>query len=128
MRVAILFSIVVSQLGFVSAYTIFIAENFQNFILAVTNCRTFVPIQYLIFAQTIVLLPLSLVRNLAKLSGTALIADAFILIGLVYIASNEFAVISKEGVAEVMLFNPKNFPLLIGYVGCSLQSQDCPNK
>ena len=29
----------------------------------------------------VVFLPLSLVRNLAKLSGTALVADAFILIG-----------------------------------------------
>lgn len=116
MRFAILFSIVLSQLGFVSAYTIFIASNFQAFILAVTNCKTLVPIQYLIFAQSIVLLPLSLVRDLAKLSWTALVADAFILVGLVYIASNEVAVIAQRGIADVALFNPKSFPLLIGFV------------
>lgn len=114
MRFAILSSIVVSQLGFVAAYTIFIASNFQAFILAITNCKTLIPIQYLIFAQTIVLLPLSLIRNLAKLSGTALIADAFILVGLVYIASQEFAVIAREGIADVELFNPRNYPLLVG--------------
>jgi len=112
--VAILSSIVVSQLGFVAAYSIFIASNFQAFILAVTNCRVSIPIQYLIFAQTIVLLPLSLVRNLAKLSGTALVADAFILIGLIYIGSNEVAVIARDGMADVALFNPTQFPLLIG--------------
>lgn len=71
---------------------------------------------YLIFAQSIVLLPLSFVRNLAKLSGTALIADVFILIGLVYIGSNEVATIASKGIADVALFNPTQFPLLIGYV------------
>jgi proton-coupled amino acid transporter len=114
MRVAILFSIVISQLGFVCAYSIFIASNFQAFILAVTNCKKFIPIHYLIFMQSVVLLPLSLVRDLAKLSWTALVADAFILVGLVYIASNEFAVIGQRGIADVALFNPKSFPLLIG--------------
>ena len=70
--------------------------------------------KYLIFMQLIVLLPLSLVRNLAKLSTTALIADAFILVGLIYIGWNEVAVIAERGVADVALFNPKNFPLLVG--------------
>ena len=116
MRGAILTSIVVSQIGFVAAYSIFIASNFQSFILAVTGCKTNIPIQYLIFAQTVVLLPLSLVRNLAKLSGTALVADVFILIGLVYIGSNEFAVIARDGIADVALFNASKYPLLIGYV------------
>lgn len=116
MRVAILASIVLSQLGFVAVYTIFIASNFQSFILSATNCRHLIPIQYLIFAQTIVLLPLSLIRNIAKLSGTALVADVFILIGLAYIASSEISVITREGIADVALFNPKSFPLLIGYV------------
>jgi proton-coupled amino acid transporter len=114
MRFAILFSIVLSQLGFVAAYTIFIAQNFQALILAVTNCKTVIPTQYLIFAQGLVLFPLSLVRNLAKLSITALIADAFILVGLLYIGSNEVAVIADRGIADVALFNPKSFPLLIG--------------
>lgn len=114
MRFAILLSIIISQLGFVSAYTIFIAENFQALVLAASNCKHHVPIGYLIAIQGVILVPLSLVRNLAKLSTTALVADAFILVGLVYIGSNEVAVIAKRGVADVMMFNPKNFPLLIG--------------
>lgn len=46
-----------------------------------TDCKTFIPTRYLIFAELIIFLPLAMIRNLAKLSGTALIADAFILIG-----------------------------------------------
>lgn len=96
MRLTILTSITVSQIGFVageladdrrpllahvSAYSIFIAENLQAFILAVTDCKTFIATRWLIFAELIIFLPLAMIRNLAKLSGTALIADAFILIG-----------------------------------------------
>jgi hypothetical protein len=65
----------------ISAYTIFIAENIQAFIMAVTDCRTFIATRYLIFAELLVFLPLAMIRNLAKLSGTALVADAFILVG-----------------------------------------------
>lgn len=49
--------------------------------MAVTDCRTFVTTRYLIFAQLLVFLPLAMIRNLAKLSGTALIADLFIVVG-----------------------------------------------
>jgi solute carrier family 36 (proton-coupled amino acid transporter) len=114
MRRTILASIVISQLGFVCAYTIFIAENLQAFIMAVTKCKTLLPIQTLIFSQSIIFLPLSLVRNLAKLSTTALIADVFIFIGIIYIASNEIAVIAQRGVAEIRWFDEKDFPLVIG--------------
>ena len=37
--------------------------------------------RWLIFAELIVFLPLAMIRNITKLSGTALVADAFILIG-----------------------------------------------
>ncbi|OXC64687.1 hypothetical protein AYX13_05965 [Cryptococcus neoformans] len=114
MRLIILTSITVSQIGFVAAYSIFIAENLQAFIMAVSNCRTFISVKYLIFAQLIVFMPLSMIRNLAKLSGTALIADAFILIGIIYIGGNEISVLSKNGIADVALFNKQSFPLLIG--------------
>jgi len=100
----------------------------QAFILAVTDCKTFIATRYLIFAELIVFLPLAMIRNLAKLSGTALIADAFILIGrklicfnrcvqltaVVYIGVQEVTVLSKHGLADVVWFNKDSFPLLIG--------------
>ncbi|KAI0067192.1 hypothetical protein BV25DRAFT_1795537 [Artomyces pyxidatus] len=114
MRWAILASITVSQIGFVAAYTIFVAENLQAFVMAATRCATLIPVQYLILMQLVIFLPLALIRSLAKLSTTALVADAFILAGLVYIFSSEVAVIADRGIAKVALFNPRDFPLLIG--------------
>lgn len=86
----------------------------QAFLLGFTNCLTLLPIQYFILVQLIVFLPLALVRNLAKLSTTALIADGFILVGLLYIFGSEFSVIAQRGIADVKLFNPKDFSLFIG--------------
>jgi proton-coupled amino acid transporter len=64
--------------------------------------------------QLVIFLPLALIRNLAKLSTTALVADVFILAGLIYIFGSEMAVIAKNGPADVKLFNAKEFPLFIG--------------
>jgi proton-coupled amino acid transporter len=69
---------------------------------------------YFILIQLVIFLPLALVRNLAKLSTTALIADAFILAGLLYIWSSEITIIGERGLAEVQMFNPKDFPLFVG--------------
>ena len=114
MRLAILSSITVSQIGFVSAYTIFVAENLQAFVMAVTNCTKVFPVQYFILIQLVIFLPLALIRSLAKLSTTALVADAFLLLGLLYIFGSELAIIGQNGVADIKLFNPEHFPLLIG--------------
>ncbi|KAI8450951.1 transmembrane amino acid transporter protein-domain-containing protein [Phakopsora pachyrhizi] len=113
-RNTILFSLVISQLGFVAAYTIFIAQSLQAFILAVSQCKHLVPIFVLIFAQVLVYLPLAMIRNIQKLSWTALVADAFILIGLLYVFGYEFSSIATKGAAQIKLFNPESFPLMIG--------------
>ncbi|KAI9567358.1 amino acid transporter [Boletus coccyginus] len=114
MRYAILFSITISQIGFVAAYTIFVAENLQAFVSAVTDCATNLSVPYFILIQLVIFLPLALVRNLAKLSTTALIADVFVLAGLLYIFGSEIAIISDKGIAQVQMFNPRDFPLFIG--------------
>ncbi|KAI7949900.1 hypothetical protein MJO28_008721 [Puccinia striiformis f. sp. tritici] len=113
-RRTILFSLVISQIGFVAAYTIFIAQNLQAFILAITDCGSYIPIWILIFGQVIVYLPLAMIRNIQKLSGTALVADAFILIGLLYVFGFELHQIATKGVAPIVMFNQDSFPLLIG--------------
>lgn len=120
MRYAILTSITISQIGFVATYTIFVAENLQAFILAVTKCIHLIGLQYFILIQMIIFLPLSLIRNLAKLSTTALVADVFILAGLIYIFGSEMSIIGKKGVADVKMFNPNDFPLFIGSVALTV--------
>ena len=114
MRHAILASIVISQLGFVAAYTVFVAENMQALIMSMTQCRTLVSHGTLILAQALVFLPLSLVRKIAKLSSTALIADVFILTGVVYLLYYEIGSLAAHGLADVVMFNTNNFPLFIG--------------
>ncbi|EKM78627.1 hypothetical protein AGABI1DRAFT_40780 [Agaricus bisporus var. burnettii JB137-S8] len=114
MRYIILGSIIVSQLGFVSAYTIFVAENLQAFFMTVTESVKLVSVQYFILIQLVLFLPLALIRDLAKLSTAALIADAFILVGLCYIFGSEISILADRGIAKVQLFNPNDFPLFIG--------------
>ncbi|KAF8649353.1 hypothetical protein AX16_005862 [Volvariella volvacea WC 439] len=115
MRYLILGSIVISQLGFVSAYTIFVAENLRAFVLGISNCTAVYSVQSFILLQLAVFLPLALVRDLAKLSTTALVADGFIFMGLAYIFGSEVRLLVERGVAEgVRLFNPRDFPLFIG--------------
>lgn len=53
-------------------------------------------------------------RDIQKLSGTALIADLFILIGIVYIFFIEFRTLAERGMADISFFNADRFPLLIG--------------
>jgi proton-coupled amino acid transporter len=55
-----------------------------------------------------------LIRDLAKLSSTALVADASILVGLVYIFGSKISIVAMQGIADVHLFNPRHFSLLVG--------------
>lgn len=115
MRAAILFSIVLSQIGFVAAYTVFTSENLQAFVLAVSKCRTFIDIKFMVLMQLIIFLPLSLIRDIGKLGFTALIADAFILVGLIYIYYYDIAtIVDQKGVADITPFNPSTWTLFIG--------------
>jgi solute carrier family 36 (proton-coupled amino acid transporter) len=82
--------------------------------MGITHCLRLIPTQYFILMQLIVFLPLALVRDIAKLSSTALIADAFILAGLIYIFGNEFKILAQDGIADIKLFNSKDFPLFVG--------------
>ncbi|KAJ4302184.1 hypothetical protein N0V88_002320 [Collariella sp. IMI 366227] len=114
MRGLILASIVISQLGFVAAYIVFTSENLQAFILAVTDCKTFVPITWLIILQMVIFLPFSLLRDIGKLGFTALIADAFIIIGLAYLFYYDIFTLNTQGLADIIMFNQKDWTLFIG--------------
>ncbi|SPN98944.1 related to AVT3 - vacuolar transporter, involved in amino acid efflux from the vacuole [Cephalotrichum gorgonifer] len=114
MRMVILASIVVSQIGFVSAYIVFTSQNLQAVILAVSNCKTDISVTWLIILQMIIFLPFSLLRDIGKLGFTALIADAFILVGLAYLFYYDVITLSANGVADIVQFNKKDWTLFIG--------------
>ncbi|KAH8820069.1 transmembrane amino acid transporter protein-domain-containing protein [Xylogone sp. PMI_703] len=115
MRNLILSSIVLSQIGFVAAYIVFTSKNLQAFILAVSECKTYIEIKWLILMQMTIFLPFSLLRDISKLGVTALIADAFILAGLVYLYYYDILTIYlQHGVADIVNFNPKDWTLFIG--------------
>ncbi|CAG9954101.1 unnamed protein product [Clonostachys rosea f. rosea IK726] len=114
LRSLILGSIVLSQIGFVAAYTVFTAQNLRSFILAVSDCRTNISTPWLILMQMVIFLPFSLLRDIGKLGFTALIADAFILIGLGYLFYYDILTLSSEGLADIIMFNKDNWTLFIG--------------
>ncbi len=114
MRALILSSVALSQIGFVAAYTVFTAESMQAFVLAVSKCRTWIDIKFMVLMQLVIFLPLSLIRDISKLSLTAIIADVFIALGLLYLGYFDIRTIAKYGVADITNFNPRDWTLFIG--------------
>lgn len=114
MRFLILSSIVISQIGFVAAYIVFVSENLQAFILAVSDCQTHIQVKWLILMQMVIFLPFSLFRDINKLSFTAFVADAFIILGLGYLFYYDVLTLDKFGLADIILFNQKDWTLFIG--------------
>lgn len=115
MRNLINFSLVISQIGFSSAYIVFVSENLKAFILAVSNCRTSIDIKYLILMQMVIFLPLSLYRNINHIQKLALTADIFILLGLVYLYYFDIlTIVGQGGLSDVVAFNRNDWTLFIG--------------
>jgi proton-coupled amino acid transporter len=115
MRTLILCSITISQIGFVCSGIVFVAENLTSFLAAVTHGRSLISPTMIILMQILVLIPLSYIRNMAKLGAVALLADVFILIGVTYIYWYDIVHIASEGInPTVVLFNPSKYTLMIG--------------
>jgi len=104
-------------LGFVCAGLIFTAENLLSFLQAVVPRQQPQPFSTasLIAIQFVFLIPLALIRNISKLGPAALLADVFILIGIIYIWQYDITALIQRGPApSVTLFNPSSFTLTIG--------------
>ncbi|TGJ83093.1 hypothetical protein E0Z10_g5651 [Xylaria hypoxylon] len=115
MRNLILASVTLSQIGFVCSGIVFVAENLTSFFEAVSHGHSPVSPTMLILIQVLVLIPLSYIRNIAKLGPVALLADVFILIGVSYIYYYDIAHIATEGINQtVVLFNPSKYTLMVG--------------
>lgn len=109
------FSLILSQIGFTSAYIVFVSENIQALILAVTDCKTSIEIKWVILAQVIIFLPISLYRNINNIQKMALLADLFICLGLIYLYYYDIkTIVDRPGFADFVNFNPNSWSLLIG--------------
>lgn len=94
---------------------VFVAQSLQALVEAVSNCKTEIPLHYLILVQILMFVPLAMIRKIQKLSIFALIADAFILIGLVYLYYYDFLTLIVEGVGQVeWIVNTSSFPMFVG--------------
>ncbi|KAK3489950.1 transmembrane amino acid transporter protein-domain-containing protein [Neurospora crassa] len=116
MRTLILASITISQLGFVCAGIVFVAENLTSFLTAVTpGSQAPLSSVALIAIQVVLLVPLAWIRNISKLGPAALLADACILIGVSYIYQFDIRALAANGIHKsVVLFNPERYTLMIG--------------
>lgn len=115
----ILFSILLLQIGFVAAYIVFTAENLRAFICNVLRLNSGdYDIVWFILFEAAVLTPMSLIRDITRLSLAALLANFLILVGLVtilYYTLAEFVhnrLVPAEGIHY--LFNKNEFSLFIG--------------
>ncbi len=79
-----------------------------------TDCKTMVPIKYLILMQMVIFWPFALLRDINKLGFTALVADGFIVIGLAYLFYYDILTLNTNGLADITLFNQRDWTLFIG--------------
>lgn len=116
----ILSSIVISQIGFVAAYIVFTSENLRAFVGTLTGQDPeLLNIEWFTIGQVLILIPMSFVRDITKLSLLAVLANAFIFVGLVVILYYIFYewLISNHGALGPgieYLFNKADFSLFIG--------------
>ena len=113
MKKLILFSLILTQVGFAGAYIIFTTEN----LCAFTRNALHVDISPGAFfiLQTLIFIPLSFIRNVSKLSLTSLLANFFILSGLLIVLYFTSTEIIYNGVKPIELFiNESEFSLFIG--------------
>ncbi|KAG0351134.1 neutral amino acid transporter [Podila minutissima] len=116
MRLAVLFSVALSQVGFCCAYLIFVSQNIDAVVQTFTKC-TFHGIQakVYIFVPLVILIPLVLIRRMSILSLPSMLANLFIVFGIVYLWYFSIDVLADNGIGpNIELFNSDDFALFIG--------------
>ncbi|KAI8320342.1 hypothetical protein GQ54DRAFT_298724 [Martensiomyces pterosporus] len=113
-RKLITISIVLAQVGFCSAYTIFVATNARDLWNSLTGCRYNFSPTFWVLAQLLAYIPLAWVRKIKQFAPFALAANIFIMLGLGYVLLYDVERILTNGVAQIVNYNPLRFPLLVG--------------
>ncbi|KAL0142593.1 transmembrane amino acid transporter protein-domain-containing protein [Mucor lusitanicus] len=116
LRYLIQFFLCLSQMGFVASYLIFISENIGLAADTLSNCASALEPKYYIWIVLVAIIPITWVRKIAKLSYLAIIADTFILFGLICVVYYTSSEIKHNGGAGpgIKLINPSDFALMIG--------------
>lgn len=132
LKYCILVSILLSQIGFVTTYILFTAENMITFLSQYVSTKNnllsrevlpnWLNRGNLILIQCILLIPLVLIRNLAKLSMVSLISSVFIVIGLLIIFWYSGVNLINNGVGpNITNFNSNSWTMLIGVAVTSFE-------
>ncbi|KAM9925402.1 hypothetical protein OXX59_003893 [Metschnikowia pulcherrima] len=116
----IMVSIIISQVGFVATYVLFTAENMTSFLESFFDIRLNKSTMFLV--QCLLLIPLALIRDLAKLSFTSFTSSLFILVGLVIIFYFSGLQLIHEGLGpNITNFNSSTWSMLIGVAVTSFE-------
>ncbi|ORZ12447.1 transmembrane amino acid transporter protein-domain-containing protein [Lobosporangium transversale] len=117
MRLAVLLSVAISQIGFVCAYLIFISQNLFAVVQTFSKCQAdhIVQEKYYVLFPLVALIPLVLIRRMAVLSLPSMFANVFIIFGIIYLWYYSINELVHNGAGpNVALFNQNDFALLIG--------------
>ncbi|KAF9186575.1 neutral amino acid transporter [Haplosporangium sp. Z 767] len=114
MRYIVLFAIAISQFGFCCGYCIFFAQQFAIVVDSLGGAHLDKIVWIVIFF--VILVPFTLIRNIGKLGFSTLVADACIIVGLIYLYVYDIKqlVINNGSPTPLRLFNNQDFGLFIG--------------
>ncbi|KAI9497885.1 transmembrane amino acid transporter protein-domain-containing protein [Zychaea mexicana] len=114
-RYFVQFFLVISQMGFVASYLMFVSQNINLIAEALSNCDPPFESKYWIWIAVAFVIPICWVRKLARLSWCAIIADVFILFGIICCLYYTGSHIQENGVGpNIASVNQRDFGLMIG--------------
>ncbi|KAF9115645.1 neutral amino acid transporter [Mortierella sp. AM989] len=116
MRFAVLLSVFLSQVGFCCAYLIFVSQNIDAVVKTFTKCKfDGIPEKYYILIILVLLIPLVLIRRMSILSLPSMVANLFIIFGIVYLWYYSIHNLAVNGAGpNIAMFNRDDFALFIG--------------
>ncbi|CAH6719504.1 vacuolar amino acid transporter 4 [[Candida] jaroonii] len=114
LRILILISILISQIGFVSTYILFTTSNLTN-LFKISQL-------HLVIGQFVLLIPLILIRKISKLGFISLLSSICIITGLVIIFVYSINDLAVDGMGpNIVQFNSSSWSMLVGIAVTSFE-------